>query len=157
MHKELLLHHPTIQLMWERLEGYYGCTRRRIIELQPNAVGVGLQYACMVQKQQNAQKKHIKHHTTYPKPIHIAIKQNLCIIRYQYFETIPQISMSYICRSNVNAKVVENILCLDLHRNRGIIVRLQKDRVDTFSIGIILEDTMIYWLSAASGGLVMSI
>jgi len=48
------------------------------------------------------------------------------------------------------------VLYLDLHRNRRITVPIWQKSIDIFSLCIILDDTMIYWLSAASGSLVMS-
>ena len=54
--------------------------------------------------------------------------------------------------------MVEYVLYLDLlHRNRRIIDPLKEKSIDIFSLCIILEVTMICWLSAASGGLVLAL
>ena len=71
--QDVLLHHPTIQMMWKWLEEYYWGTRRREVELLSNTVGIGLQMLVWFIHNNICIENAWNHHTTHPKLVHIAI------------------------------------------------------------------------------------
>ena len=99
-------------------------------------------------------------HTTCPKPSSHCDKVDST--HYKILKLLNlycRYEVSYTCvEAMYNATiVVEYVLYLDLHRNRSITrSTCIKIVVDIFSIGIILDDTMIYWRSSPSDCLQMS-